>query len=56
MLLGDKVKIIMEELDSKAASIPGYMEDYYTKAIKAALTRIDRQEAQEGTKQKVSIE
>jgi len=47
MLVSEKVNIIMQELDDKATSIPGYMEEYYRKAIVTALARIDKQEQAE---------
>lgn len=42
-----RVNIIMQELDSKAASIPSYLEDDYKEAILAALTRIELEEGKE---------
>jgi len=47
MLIGEKVNIILEEINDKAYMVPGYMEEYYRKAIVTALARIHMQEEKE---------
>lgn len=47
MTTEQKIKIIMHEIDEYAVSIPGYMEEDYVKAIRAALKKIERQEGKE---------